>query len=457
MNLKLFFKASAFDYLLVLVAATTLTMTISFGFESAPGLRGNPAICAGVAAPLLLVLFAGSWSKRALVPAGFGALVYMLAVVAGLSSLSTAAIFDGGTVNDVAESTFSFAVVAVVVPLLSYLLSRRRAGVFVMLLVSIVSCEFVQFLYRDWMSNGGAVISLVAIASVMALFVYQAYRSSVYAAQRVRGTSFAQAAAFSCGLSALCVLVGVAFFFLIVSPLGVQTPQIKPFKDYFQRPVVEYAGNYKRKPVDDPSQKSSELSKNKSTTRNNTLGGSQGKSADNKQENNQDQQQNAGSKKSYDQSSWDQAFQAISYEQLVLGILVLIALFVAFLVFVVLMWKRRRKRRLERIALKKDAYQVWWIYAFLVGRMERLGCKRASNLTLMEYAMATRDELEYLFTDAKLDFLGMTLVYQRAAYGQGTVTPEELDAFKDCYWAFYRNAYRHTAKLKWAFWYFWRL
>ena len=51
-RMRLFLRSSAFDFLLVLVLSCALVFTVSYGFESAPDLRGNLALEAGVCAML---------------------------------------------------------------------------------------------------------------------------------------------------------------------------------------------------------------------------------------------------------------------------------------------------------------------------------------------------------------------------------------------------------------------
>ena len=458
-RLRLFLNASAFDALLVLVAATSLVMTVSYGFESAPDLRGNPLLCAGIALPLLLVLFAGSWSKRAMAPATVVALAYSAGIVAVLTSLSEAAqpVFYRGAINDSAESNFVFALVAVIVPALVYLLSRRRAGALVLLLGAVCACEFVQFLYRDWVADGGVVVSVVAITAVIALFVYQGYRASAYAAERMKRTSFAATSAVSCLVALAGMLAGVAVFCLVISGLGLSTPEIKPFKDYFVRPVVEYSANYTRKPVENPDETSSLLSDTKSTTTQNAEGGAQEQSTDSTEEQSAGDAVGAGVQETFDADSWSEALQTINYTQLLLGAL-LVAVPLALLVVVaVLLWRRRRRRRLERIADEPCAYRIWYLYGFLVERFRRVGFKRPETFTPLEFAMANRAGMLPYSEGLEADFLDVTLAYQRACYDEGRATEEDCRLVEDYYWAFYRNAPKQCGKLKWALWRFWRL
>ena len=458
-RLMLWLRASALDYLLVLVASTALTMTVSFGFESAPGLRGNPLVCGGIAAGMLLILFAGSWSKRALLPAAGAAVLYALVVVAAAIALSPSAspVFRSGAVNDSADSYFVFALVALAVPVLVYLLSRRRVGAVVLLVASVFSCEMVQFLFRDWVDEGGTAVFLVALVAVLALFVYQGYRSSVRAAQRLEKTSFAAATVLGVGVSVLCVLVGVGVFLGLISGLGLSTPEIKPFKDYFTRPVMEYSGNYERQPIDNPDETTSLLSESVGTTRQNGPGGDQMKSTEQDDQDSAESTVSTGVQESLDNTDWSEVFAAIDYQQLVVTGLLVVLVVAVVLVAIVLLWRRRRAWRLSRIADRPCAWRVWYLYEFLLERFRRVGFARPATLTLMEFALATRTSMLPYSKGCDVDFLAVTLAYQRACYDEGRVTEEDYELVERYYWAFYRNAHTQCSWRKWALWRFWRL
>lgn len=458
---SLFFRGAAFDFVLVLVASTALVMTLSYGFESAPDLRGNPLVCAGIALPLLLVLFAGSWSKRALVPAALGAVVYGVAAIVVLTMLSPdpSPVFYNGAVNDVSGNYFVFALVAVAIPALTYLLSRRRIGALVLLVGGVLLCEFVQFLYRDWATTGnGVAVFLVALVSLIALFIYQGYRSSAYAARRLKKTSFGAASGISVGVAAVGTVVGVAVFALVISGLGLSTLQIKPFKDYYKRPVIEYSGAYTNQLIEDENRKTSKLSEQKSDTRTNSEGGSNKQSTDPDDTQSSQSKTQAGQTTSLDQSNWNQQFSAINYQQLVLSALLLAIPIVAALVLFLLYWRSRRKRRLEKIQEKPNAYKVWYLYQFLLERLRRMGVPKQETLTNLEFAMASRAAMQpYAQGTGGVDFLAVTLAYQRACYDEKNVSDEDYRLIERFYRAFFKNARGQTGFFKWAFWRFWRI
>ena len=258
-----------FDYLLVLVVSVALVFTVSYGFNSAPDLRGNVPFIAGVCAVLLLPLYAGGWSKRA-VPIAAGVYVVLaVAAVAVISSMSPEAVdlFADGQVNDVENNFAVFGIVCVVVPPIVYLLSRRTWGVAVLFFLGVLACGAIQFLYRDWISSQpGTTAALVAYVGMGALFMVQGYRDGVMKSRIVKRTSFIGAFAFGVVGALACLGVGVAVFFGVVSGLGLSTVDAKPFEDYYSRPVVEYDGTFEQQQVYDPNLGTSNLSDEVDTT-----------------------------------------------------------------------------------------------------------------------------------------------------------------------------------------------
>ncbi|MGI6031920.1 MAG: DUF4129 domain-containing protein [Coriobacteriales bacterium] len=460
-RLSLFLRSSVFDFLLVLIVSTGLVYTVSYGFNSAPDLRGNVLLEAGVCAVLLIVLFAGAWSKRALLPCAICYLVLAAIVLAllGASEPAGTPFFANGQVNDVEGNYYVFGLVLVLVPLVTYLLSRRTWGVAILFILGVLACAVIQFFYRDWISSQpGVLASLVVYLGCGACYINQRYRASVYSAKRIGRAVFGGACGFSLVTALICLLVGVAVFFGIIAGLNLSTPNFKPFQDYYQRPVVEYTGVYSRKEIVNPDIKTSNINEDKKNdTRKNAEGGTQ---QDTETQNGTSASQEEKASKSpngYDSSDWNQQFQTIGYNLSDWHNLVLIALVVAAIIAVIVLRRRQRTRRLEKIADKPVSEQVIWIYEFLLTRFKRLGIRKPESLTPMEFALASANQLEpYVDLTTKTDFLQVTLAYMRAGYGDERATKEDLKRVKSYYRTFYKNVSKQVGKVKWL-WKFWRI
>lgn len=458
-RLSLFLRASVLDFLLVLCVSTALVLTASFAFESAPTLRGNVVLVAGVCSLVLVPLFAGAWSRRAVAPAAFATVVVCVGVVAAFAAAMPAGtpLFVDGQVNDVPENYVVFACVLVVVPVLSYLLSRRTAGLAFLLAATIAVCGSVEFLYRDWMAeNGGLAVSVVAYVGVALLFVYQTYRRSVYAAQRARRTSFLGVFAFGALIVCACAGIAAALFYGVVAPLGLQTVDVKPFQDYYQRPVIEYTGVFDRQQVESQDDTTDDVNDQREQT------GQDAQGADD-----QDSERGQASQgplvgiaqavQAFNPNSWSQQYSAVSYAQLRLGALIAVLASAAIVAAAILARRSVRERRLRRLSGASPSEQVRSLYEFLLGRFARLGVRKEASLTPMEFALGSQRAMQpYAQGTGGVDFVHVTDVYQRACYGGQEVSLEERDEVVRYYRAFFKNACRHVGKLRWA-WKFWRI
>ncbi len=458
-RLKLFLSAAVPDFILALIASTALVFTVSYGFESAPDLRANVWACMGLCAPMLFILFAGSWSKRALVPSAVGAIAYA-AVVVGMLAAGVpegVSLIENGQVNDVAENPVIFGLVALVVPVVVYLLSRRRAGAVVLVAASAFACGFVQFLYRDWTTaQPGTLAAFTAIVACIMLFVFQGYRSSVHGAKRVGKTAFGGAAVFAGIISVACIALGCIVFYGVIEPMGLATAELKPLEQLYQKPTVEFTSLYEMQEVDNPDVLTSQTNDQTRDTQDDAEGGDEGNTS-------QEQQDWSGNPisalirntLSFDQDNWNQTFQTIGYQTIAL-VAITIVLLIVVIVLLVIGWQRwRRNRRLLKLRGQSQAYGVWYLYTFITQRLERLGFVKPSTFTPLEFAMASRGAMApFTRNTGGVDYLKLTLIYQRACYAPETLTDEDEADIVRYYRAFFDNARRFVGFRRWLvkFW-----
>ena len=456
-RLALFLRAAAFDYALVLVVSAALVFTVSYGFNSAPDLRGNVALIAVACGALLVPLYAGSWSKRALPVAAAAYAVAAVGVVAALSALSPEPVelFVDGQVNDVDANYTVFGIVVALVPPIVYLLSRRTWGVAALFFLGVLACGSIQFLYRDWIaSQPGTVAALVAYAGMGALFMVQGYRDGVMKSHIVKRTSFFGAFAFGVLGSLLCMAVGAALFFGVIAGLGLSTVDAKPFEDYFSRPVVEYDGAFEQQQVYDPDTATSNLSDEIDETSDDESGS----------DTSEETESGGGFTlvsaivDTLNLDDWSEAFEAIRFE-LPVSLKVLLGLLPPFLVALVI-WLRYRRRtaRLRKIEQRPLPERVALLYNFFMRSFKRLRIEKPPAATPLEFALSSSGELAGFMRNAsQADLLGVTLIYQRAVYGAGNVSEADYAYVRDYYAAFFKNAHARMGHPKWAFWGFWRI
>ena len=455
-RLRLWLQSSALDFVMVLVVCVALVHTVAYAFNSADRFQGNFLLIAGLCIPLLLAMFAGSWSKRALLPS-IGATVALMAIYVGVSmAISPEEMFVAGAVNDSPDNYTVFTMVLCVTTILVYLLSRRTVGLVFLLVGCVVACGFVQYAWPEWLTQlDGLPSFLVTFLGVVMLFVYQCYKQSVYSANRAKRTSFAGAFAYSALVGVICVVVGVGVFAAIQS-IAPDTVQIKPFEEHVSPPVDEKANSYERSEVegddttnetDDHKEDADDADGGNDIARNG-FGFLQGTLIGNV----------AQSLAGFDPNDPNQDFQNIAYlimrwELLIMGILVALLILAA-----VLIQRARRKLRLRRIEKESPGYQAWYLYTFLVERFRRLKLAKPAHLTPLEFAVGfSKPMLPFTRGTDGVDFVDVSGTYQDAVFGGEQPSEEELDDMKAYYRAFFKNARQYVGLPKWCLWKFWRV
>lgn len=467
-RMAVFLKSALPDFVMTLVMSVALAYAVSFAFESAAGYRGNIALLVAISAPLLLALYAGSWSKKALLPAA-GATAVIAVVVMGVFISMT----PSGTpmfvpmeswesaagLNDVNENYAIFAFVAVLVPIVVYLLSRRRVGTVILLIDSMFACGWVQFLYRDFaFDNGGLIASFVVLVAGLMLFIFQTYRQSVYSAARAKRTSFIGVAAFSGLVSLICVLIGVGVFYGAINGFGLNTLDVKPFTRYAAAPIDPYSTNHSDTTTqgDDTTDNTND---EEEETSDNTDDGTQSGGALNAESLlaspvGQAVQAITG----YDADDPNQDFESISFLIIAWTVILSVLLVVLLLVAAIVLQRYRRKRRLQRIYNESVAYRIAYLYEFMLGRFERMKIHKPEQTTPYEFAVGFEATLAPFTrgTDG-VTFTDVTAAYMDACWGALDVSEEDYNSVEKYYLAFFKNAREYTGWPHWIFFRFWRI
>lgn len=458
MRLKLFLQASFWDLLLVVAASLGLSYAVLSGFESTLGLRAAWPLLLALIVPTALALFAGAWSKRA-VPAAAVA----VAVIGGVAlAVAVAAMPEGvsvladGAANDVEGNYAIFVAVVMAVTLAVFLLSRRPAGAVALLVAGVVVCGAVQFLFRQWLAEeGGALCFAVVLAATGAEVVFQRYRARAAAVDVLARPAFAMAFAQAVMLVILCVGAGAAVWGLVLAPLNLPAPTIKPFERTIARPVVEYSGIYDESLVENPDRES-ERTDEENETQDNAAGGSEA-TEDQSTAPDDPWTQFVQSVTVFNPDDWTEEFAPVSVEMAQLGFLV--PLVVALLAVVAVLLARHSMRfvRLRRWQSLSPDERVVAAYGYLVGAFAKLGLAKPPQVTPLEFAFdQSRAMVPFTRGTGRTDFIEVTLIYQRAAYGAGAVTEEDWRQVERYYRAFFGNARAWVGPARWLK-YFWTI
>ncbi len=457
-RLRLFLTSSALDFIVVLIVAVSLIYTVAYGFYSSPGLRTNVLAIGALCTPLLVSMYAGAWSKRAVlysVLTTIGIAVLMLALAYANSS---AELIVDRKINDVAGNHVIFIVVVIVVCVLTYLLSRRTAGLVVLLLSAVLAIGFIQFCYREWMETYNWVPAFVgALGGIGMLFVFQCYRESVLTAKRLKKTAFGGVFLFSTAIGLLCVLLGMAAFYGIVNHLNYGTAEILLFTEVVAPPIDEENGSYVYQ--DSTSQNTTQ---NLDDTQQQT-----NDENDNETESENTEEQIDGLSaiaqtimQAFNPNAEDEGYDPLYYQFIRWIVYIVCACILLLFILLVLGQIYRRTWREKRMEKKGMAYsyRVWYIYTFLMKRMRRLRIKKPDHLTPYEFVVGYRRVLEAFTRDTDgVDFLEISRLYVAVTCVGNEVSAEEIARVELCSRKFFKNARKKVGWPRWLLYNFWRI
>ena len=266
-------------------------------------------------------------------------------------------------------------------------------------------------------------------------------------------TSFAGSFAYGVVGAAACVAVGVGVYLLVVAPLAPGTLNVKPFEDYYSRPVIEYNGTYEEQMIESDDQTTSELNDEMIETSDEQEG-----SNDNSQTSSTGGNPATVELDVFNQNEWNNTFNVISIDLPPSLRFLLWLVPVAIVALIVYLRYRCRAVRLRRLEGRPYAERAVYLYNFFMDRFARLKIDKPATMTPLEFALASEHELApFMRNRSEADFLGITLIYQRAAYGAGNVSERDYRYLTDYYDAFFRNAHERMGHLKWVLRGFWRI
>lgn len=454
-----FLHSNVYEFALVLVLSVALGYAILSGFEASLALRSRIEIEIPLVGTLLLILYAGSWSRKARIISILSAIAYIIAsiVVALVLASTQVAPFDGMVVNDVEGNHAIFVVALLATTLICYLLSRSRAGTVALTLVSVFCCSVVQFLFRGWLADeGGLVDFIIVLVASIVLIVYRRYRICMDKSELKTKPTFGMSMVVG-GVVAMCSIgLSALVFVMLINPLNLSTPILKPFEYRIIPPVVEYTGTYDQYLVEDPDKFTSLLNERENATTSNAQGGSV---PDQEKE---EKAQNPlitflQSMMIFSDEDWMEDFDPHMFERMRFAFVIVVILVLLAIALVIFLRIRRRDVRLKRLEDRPLAERVTYLYGFLLSRLKRLGLGKPETSTPLEFAYDSRRNLvPFTRGTQQVDFVRVTIIYQRAAYGSMEITQEEYETVRRYYRAFFGNAHRYLGTPKWLI-QFWRI
>lgn len=429
-SLATFAKERLAELVFLVLASSALFCTVTYGFHVDDSLRtAYPAIL-GWTALLMVVFTACSYSLRT---ALIGAPVTVVAGIVVVAAVSAACGF--GFFDDAYGNVGFFLLIGFVVAGLSYLLTRKRALAVVYLVAGVVTCAFVQFLYR----NELLVHLLVFIVFATALLVWAMQRKG--AGELAQGAVSAPVTLLTgAGLCCLALLLSCGVYFAAIAPLNPPAHDLKLITRYYALEEIPVSGVSKIQHL----QNENLLSEN----------GVEGDDTSSETDSREEEVNGLWGDKDqgFTINGFDSPMDALRY--FIDHPLWLLAIpgIAAVIALLILLKKQLRKRRYNKMCALDPPQQVAAFYFFFEKRLQRFGIEFEQTLTPIERARATAQAAVVYEAGADgASFERLARDYCNVAYGCSEPGEAALENCHKLYSVFYRNACQAVGRVKYAF------
>lgn len=464
MSLSYFMKESFWEYLLVFVCASAVSITVLNGFfldnllESI-GWAARAALSACICAVLIFLLYVASFRRDRMV---IGVVVYVLAcavlVVVSLAVSDTSMAADSQ--SEPAQSLYAdaegnylyMALVLIVVCTACFLLTRTLLGSALWFVASALICSVVQAFYQ----SEELAMAIVATLCALTLIVYRNIKigqsHSEISSAPSRFQNFISAVF---PVACVCVLACVVWF-VVVLPLNPGVLDITLRTEYRSLPISQLKGTADEHPTlnydmtsddlidgfyyttddlkTDPFS-SVEIDANallEQQMQNRISGTDSGGDAT-----------GGGTQEAFNEDSLDEQYDPVSYTKnfpwWAAGLL--LALAVALIIAGYFVGRRiYRMRRLRRMLDASTTEQAQSIYCFLLEKLSRIGLAAPSGMTLGEWASSSALDMDVLTEETSVDFRILTKTYESCTYGKYVPTEDDIVPFVAYYLRFWKAA-----------------
>ena len=439
MSFNMYLKMCIWDYLLVCVAGVSLTYVVLDSFYINPSLQYSvlPGV---IAVALVTALFLVAFNRRT---ARIGGVLVGLACVGGI--MVAAAFSPSAFMTDTEETYFYFAIVCVLVPLLSFALSRAHAGSVVLFGAGSFICAWMQFFYEFYELTW----TLLFVISSLMLVIYKNYQLNARAATSVRKLSFT--AGFLVALGAVIASVGVAclVWVCIISPLNPGALEIKLIQEYRALEEVPVVGTSSELMMPNMDLTSDDLSEQERTT-DDLVEDEEGRQMPARAVPLQStQEEQSGSFMGIDIDAITEIFDPKTYDEQTYPWFLLALLIIPIALIAYFVGRRvYRTVRLNRIRKLPLNQQVEQLYLFIVKLFSRIGFAVPEGATLLEFARNNESSMEYFQKEAGVSFVAITEVYVACTYGQKEATQAQVDKFVLFYKSFWKAARKMLGNMK---------
>ena len=435
MDMKEYLKSIIWECILVSLASAGLAMNIYNGFDMKDVLSFVfPAIFVFEFIIIFLIYFFAYNRKRAIIGTAIGvALVVACALIFNVTKP-----FND---EEMGETYAAFWAVLLFTAIVVYFITRPKMGCWILLVGGNIVCAGATFL-EFGLNVEGYISFLIATAALIFIWVFKKSRGKKKDERKINARFALQSVLV--GACAMVVAALIAVFVLI--PLHLPTSELKLIEELRTMDVVHKVGvsiilpdlqdnesnddEEQTKDSNDSANENDEENESETETENEPE--TEQEQNDNKNSNSENSEEN-GTIQSIEEEADAIRYDFSDYTGLIIACIVVI-LFVASIVYK----KWSRKKWYENVCRMKKDEAVIQMYRFFVKRLELVKIKRKSNLTLEEYAKASKKFTEPFICDEN-NFQKLTKVYVKVYYGKAKVSDEEWQMFKDAYEDFYFN------------------
>ena len=437
MGLGRYLRNSLWDILLCVAASSSLCYACLIAFLATHPFQSMPWLIIGSCAVIELVLFVIAYNFRSAV---IGSGLFVVAVgaisIAAWSTSSAPGLFDDVVGNN-ALLVFMIVLCAVAV----FALSRRKIPCLVLLVLGLILCAAIEYLYWD-----GQVIATALFALATAcLYAYRNYQQKLMGSDSEE-ISFG-ATTLAAGLTGLLsILLAVGVFMLFIAPLQPPSLTVKLLTKHVRLDEEHVVGTGDEVSVINEMLFSWNVKDE--TPLQDTSDGKEPDSDDRDNQGGETDQDTAGSSLNIDGTGVDlaSAVRIRVPDWLPIAMPFIVVLLIALVIAVRKLLRRRRCNRIRALPGDERVKQFYLMFIRAFGKMKMA---TPHSQTLREYATNAAGEIaRFEGTVEEPAFASLTESYCRIVYGDGYPDDEEVAAFDEYYKTFYRNARKFVGVVK---------
>ncbi|MCC8029872.1 MAG: DUF4129 domain-containing protein [Lachnospiraceae bacterium] len=430
-----YLKERVWEIILCAVASAALVVVFCQGFYVPDETADNFWLALLISAVIIFLAFLTGYNRA-------GMVIFPIAVAAaaavGFLYLNASEI-DIRDAEGSDTSIYIYAFAVFIVPLVVYLSTRRRVGVWVLMIVGstfIGAMDYLHYEVRVWW-----LICFICCCPI--LFILQLYR-----ARSLSGSTFSPqfGKQFRTGLAAVLLSLALAggFYAGVIRTISPPTSDMEFLTKIIRWNIMDQTGITDQYTVLNEYLRAQTEQDTLLTDEKNEEEDTEAQEQEEQTEEEQDIGDNSGG------GSGDESeYAAVSFQERIRDYIVLLVVLICAAVAAVPLTRRYLwKRMMKEAAALPPRDRAILLCRYYMKRFRRLGFGRPASMTELEYADNTHAVVDN-FTEGTMALTAMMELYVRARYGHIPPTQEEDDALITFYPVFKQNYRRKKGVFVW--------